>query len=70
MMEEIKGSTHAEVSALAFADQPTNATANKQYKLQLNLDKKLFHPEPDPWELSDIRKVLYNTQVLGINLYE
>ena len=70
MMEEIKGSAHAEISALAFADQPNSAAANKQYELQLNLDKKLFHPEPDPWELSDIRKVLYNTQVLGISLYE
>ena len=70
MMEEIKGSDHAEVSALAFADQPNSAAENKQYELQFNLDKKLFQPEPNPWELSDIRKVLYNTQVLGINLYE
>jgi hypothetical protein len=70
MMDAIKRSTHAEISALAFADQPNGRTTNKQYELQFNLDKKLFNPEPDPWELSDIRKVLYNTQVLGVNLYE
>ena len=63
-------SSHTEISALAFADRTSDTIPNKQYELQLNLDKKLFHPEPDPWELSDIRKVLYNTQVLGINLYE
>ncbi len=72
MMEAIKGSSHAEISALAFADQTNGTTLsiNKQYELQFNLDKKLFRPEPDPWELSDIRKVLYNTQVLGVNLHE
>jgi hypothetical protein len=70
MMEEVKGSPHAEVTALAFTDPPGGATVNRQYELQLRLDKKLFHPEPDPWALSDIRKVLYNTQVLGVNLHE
>ena len=70
MTEAIKNSPHAEISALAFADQGGEATVNKQYELQLNLDKKLFRPEPDPWEPSDIRKVLYNTQVLGVNLHE
>ena len=72
MMEAIKGSSHAEISALAFTDQTNGTTLsiNKQYELQFKLDKKLFRPEPDPWELSDIRKVLYNTQVLGVNLHE
>lgn len=72
MMEEIKNSSHADVTALAFADQTggTNAPANKQYELQLNLDKKFFHPEPDPWELHDIRQILSNTQIIGVNLHE
>ncbi|HEY5730029.1 MAG TPA: hypothetical protein VIS72_08250 [Anaerolineales bacterium] len=70
MMEEIKISAHAEVTALAFTDQAGSSTANKKYELQFNLDKKIFRPEPDPWELSDIRKVLDNTQVLGVNLHE
>jgi len=70
MIEEINNSSHAEVSSLAFDDRTSDIVPNKQYELQLNLDKKIFHPEPDPWEISDIRKVLYNTQVLGINLYE
>lgn len=72
MLEAVKASAHAEIAALAFADlsNGTPSPANKQYELQLNLDKKLFRPEPDPWELSDIRKVLYNTQVLGVNLHE
>jgi len=70
MMEEIKNSSHADVSALAFADQANDGIVNKQYELQFNLDRKLFRPEPDPWEESDIRKVLNNTQVLGVNLYE
>ena len=72
MVEEIRNSPHAEISALAFADQPGGSTApvNKQYELQFNLDKKLFRPEPDPWELSDVRMVLSNTQILGVNLQE
>ena len=71
MIEEIKNTNHAEISALAFADQKNNTpSVNRQYILQLNLDKKIFHPEPDPWELSDVRKVLNNTQILGVNLHE
>ena len=48
MIEEIKDSSHTEISALAFADRTSDTIPNKQYELQLNLDKKLFHPEPDP----------------------
>ncbi|MDX1378837.1 MAG: hypothetical protein R3307_08315, partial [Anaerolineales bacterium] len=72
MLERIQDSSDAEVSALAFADQSNSqtASANKQYDLQLNLDKKIFRPAPDPWKTSDIRKVLYNTQALGANLHE
>jgi len=70
MIEGIKNSDHAEISALAFADQTDGTTTNMQYELQVNLDKKLFRPEPDPWELSDIRHVLHNTQILGVNLHE
>jgi len=70
MLEEIKGSSYAEVTALAFADRSDVKAPNKQYQWQLNLDKRIFHPEPDPWELSDIRRFLFNTQVLGMNLHE
>jgi len=72
MMERIKNSQYAEIAALAFAGmRPSEAfPANKQYELQLNLDKKFFNPAPDPWELSDIRKVLQNTQALGANIHE
>jgi len=70
MIEGIKNSDHAEVSALAFADQKDGTNPNKQYELQLNLDKRLFRPEPDPWVSSDIRMVLHNTQILGVNLHE
>lgn len=72
MLERIKDSADADVSALAFAGQPDGSppSVNKQYELQLNLDKKIFHPEPDPWEASDIRKVLHNTQMVGANLHE
>lgn len=72
MIEEIKNSSYAEASALAFADRASNTPmpANKQYELQFNLDRKLFHPDPDPRKLSDIRMVLHNTQILGVNLHE
>ena len=72
MLETINSSSHADISALAFADQTNSSTtsANKQYDLQLNLDKKIFRPAPDPWTLSDIRQVLYNTQALGADLHE
>jgi len=73
MLEGIKKSPHAEVTALAFADQGMNASpvqASKQYDLQFNLDKKIFHPAPDPWVSSDVRNVLSNTQILGVNLHE
>ena len=72
MLETINSSSYATISGLAFADQAngSNTSANKQYDLQLNLDKKIFRPAPDPWELSDIRQVLYNTQALGANLHE
>lgn len=70
MLEGIKNSPHAEVSALAFADQTSVAIAPKQYTLQFNLDQKFFRPAPDPWKVSDIRRILYNTQVLGVNLNE
>jgi len=72
MLEKVKDSEYAEISGLAFAGHSGRTTAlrNKQYELQLNLDKKIFRPAPDPWELSDIRQVLSNTQVLGANLHE
>ena len=72
MLETIKRSDHTEITALAFADQTSGAgtSVNRQYELQFNLDKKLFHPTPDPWEISDIRKILDNTQVIGANLHE
>ncbi|HAV78092.1 MAG TPA: hypothetical protein DCX53_12150 [Anaerolineae bacterium] len=72
MLERIKNSSHAEISALAFADQSNGTTLpiNKQYDIQFNLDKKIFRPAPDAWEISDIRKVLHNTQSLGANLHE
>ena len=72
MLEMVRDSEHAEISGLAIADHSGRITAlvNKQYELQLNIDKKVFRPAPNPWELSDIRKVLSNTQVLGANLHE
>ena len=72
MLENVKNSEHADISALAFADQADHSTTSgrKQYDLQLNLDKKIFRPAPDPWALSDIRQVLYNTQALGADLHE
>jgi len=72
MLEKINKSEHSVISGLAFTDHSGRTTAliNKQYELQLNLDKKIFHPAPDPWELSDIRQVLSNTQVLGADLHE
>jgi hypothetical protein len=72
MLEGVKNSQHAEISALAFADSSNGdaSPVNKQYELQLNLDKKFFNPAPDPWELSDIRKILHNTQALGADLHE
>ena len=72
MLESIKKSSYAEISAMTFAD-PSSSNAspvNKQYELQLNLDKKFFNPAPDPWELGDVRKVLSNTQALGANIEE
>lgn len=71
MLENIKASPHAEISALAFADYSSPTTTSKrQYQLQFNLDRKVFNPQPDPWEVSDVRKVLQNTQVLGVDLHE
>jgi len=71
MLENIHDSVDAEVSALAFGDfPPVDASVNKQYEVQLNLDKKVFHPSPDPWELSDVSRILQNTQVLGANMNE
>ncbi|HKI52905.1 MAG TPA: hypothetical protein VJ987_02180 [Anaerolineales bacterium] len=72
MLETINNSSHADISALAFADQIDHSTtaSRRQYDLQLNLDKRIFHPVPDPWKPSDIRQVLQNTQVVGANLHE
>jgi hypothetical protein len=72
MMEGINSSPHAEVTSLAFADQSQveSRLTNKLYDLHFKLDQKIFHPNPNPWELSDIRQILQNTQVVGENLYE
>jgi len=73
MMETIKDSPHAEVTALAFADQRSgdnNKEANKLYDIHFKLDRRLYHPSPNPWEKSDIRKVLHNTQLIGESLHE
>jgi hypothetical protein len=72
MLERIKSSSHAEIAAMAFADSSNGnlPPVNKQYELQFNLDKKFFNPTPDPWELSDVRQVLQNTQALGADLHE
>ncbi|HSG42501.1 MAG TPA: hypothetical protein VLA72_05045 [Anaerolineales bacterium] len=72
MLETINSSSHADISALAFADQTNRSTTstNKQYDLHLNLDKKVFRPTPNPWDLCDIRQVIYNTQALGADLHE
>jgi len=72
MMEGIKNSPYADVTALAFADRVggEGRHTNKSYDFHFQLDRRIFRPEPDPWEASDIRQVLHNTQLLGENLYE
>ena len=72
MMEGIQNSPHAEVTALAFADQAGGESrlTNKVYNFHFNLDQRIFRPKPSPWELSDIRQVLHNTQLMGENIYE
>jgi len=72
MMEGIKESPHAEVTALAFADQTheTSRPATRSYDRHIKLDQHIFRPNPNPLEKSDIRQILHNTQILGENLYE
>jgi len=72
MMEEVRDSPHADVIALAFAEEANgeNRLTNKPFNTLIKLDQKLFNPSPDPWELSDIRQVIHNTQLLGESIYE
>lgn len=72
MLEGIKDSTYADVTALAFADRVHGESrfSNKRYKYHFKLDQQIFRPKPNPWEESDIRKFLQNTQILGENLNE
>lgn len=72
MLEGIRNSPHAEVTALAFADRPNqeDRSANRIYNLHFKLDRQIHRPSPSPWEVSDIRKVLHNTQILGESLHE
>lgn len=72
MLEGIRDSSHAEVTALAFADQK-NGEANRTsqfYNFQFQLDQRIFRPGFDPRESSDVRKILQNTQILGESLNE
>jgi len=72
MMEEIRESPHADVTALAFAEETNgeNRLTSKSFNTLFNFDQGLFHSSPNPWELSDIRQVLHNTQLLGESVYE
>jgi len=72
MLEVIKDSSYAEVTAMAFADQGSEKEnfTNKLYAFHFQTDQRIFHPSPDPWELKDVRKILQNTQLLGENLDE
>ena len=72
MMEEINNSPHANVIALAFAEETNgeNRLTNKPFNTLFNFDQRLFRPSPNPWELIDIRREIHNTQLLGENLYE
>jgi len=72
MLTLIKDSSCAEVTAMAFADQMEGREdfADKLYKFHFQTDQRLFRPDPNPWELKDVRKILQNTQLLGENLSE
>jgi hypothetical protein len=72
MLESIKDSSHAEVTAMAFADRTGGKEdfAAKLYTFHFQTDQRMFHPTPNPWERRDVRKILQNTQLLGENLNE
>jgi len=72
MLETIKDSSYAEVTAMAFTD-PTGAGENppdKWYTFHFQTDQRLFPSTPDPRERRDVRQILQNTQLLGESLDE
>jgi len=72
MLEQVRDSSHAEVTALVYAsgsDRQDNF-ASKLYGIHLQFDQRIYRPGSDPWERRDIRKILQNTRILGENLPE
>ena len=69
LLEQIKDSTYAEVISLAFTGD-TQPDSNRLYKKYFQLDQRIFHPSPSPWERRDVCQILQNTQLIGETLHE
>lgn len=72
MLEQIRDSSQAEVTALAFTDKTKEKDdfAGRLFKLHALLDRHTYRPRSDPWERKDVREILQNTQILGSSLNE
>lgn len=72
MLEQIRDSSHAGVTTLAFANEPEEKSdwAGNFYKFHFQLDKRIYRPGSDPWERKDVRRLLQNTQISGRDLKE
>lgn len=66
MLERIQDSSDAEVVVLALTGETAikDDFASQLYELHFQLDKRVFFPDPNPWEQKDILDVLPNVQLL------
>jgi hypothetical protein len=69
MLEQVKNSAYAEIISMAYADD-SSGEPDSLYENYFQLDRRIFRPSPSPWELTDVRKILQNTQLIGETLQE